>query len=81
MINPENGAQENAKVLISSLAKLEQQLRSGKIENRFRGASEKERYDILELLEKLMELGELADEAASRLIFRGMTPFLEKNGK
>ena len=47
-------------------------IRSGALEEKFKCSSEANRYEILELLEKLMELGELADECATRLIYRGL---------
>lgn len=57
---------------IHQLNEFEEYIRSGKLEAAFRQAGEYERGEILELLEKLMDVAELADEAATRLIFRGI---------
>ena len=46
-------------------------IRTGALEDKFKFSSEAGRGEILELLEKLMDLGELADECATRLIYRG----------
>lgn len=48
-------------------------IKSGELEKNFRLAGEIERGEILELLEKLMDVADLADQAATRLIFRGLT--------
>lgn len=47
-------------------------LRSGRLEEDFKKAGEIGRGEILELLERVMDAGELADEVATRLIFRGL---------
>lgn len=57
---------------IDQLEEMENHIRSGQLEKEFRESGETQRYYILELLEKLMDVAELADEAATRLIFRGI---------
>ena len=53
------------------LLKLEEDLKSGAMEDAFLYSPEERRMEILEFLEKLMDVAELADEVATRLIFRG----------
>lgn len=52
------------------LLELEQYLRSGHCLEDFLYSPEERRHEMLEFLEKLMELGELADETATKIIFR-----------
>lgn len=59
---------------LEQLNEFEKLIRSGRLEAEFRCGSEEERLKTLELLEKLMDVAELADEAATRLIFRGIPP-------
>ena len=61
---------------IEELQELENYLRSGELEKDFHDGCENDRHYLLELLEKLMDMGELADEAATRLIYRGLNPGL-----
>ena len=53
------------------LVEFENAIKSGKLEDCFRNGTEEGRYQILGLLEKFMDVAELADEAATRMIFRG----------
>ena len=57
----------NAKYIVV----LEEYVKSGKLEEDCKGAVEERRGEILEFLEKLMDLGELADETATHIIFKG----------
>lgn len=52
------------------LLELESYLSSGDFIDNFLCSPEERRYEMLEFLEKLMELGELADESATKIIFR-----------
>lgn len=52
------------------LAELERYMRSADFTEDFFCSSEERRGEILEFMEKLMELGELADEIATKIIFR-----------
>ena len=61
---------------MEELQELENYLRSGELEKDFHDGCENDRHYLLELLEKLMDIGELADEAATRLIYRGLNPGL-----
>lgn len=64
---------------IEQLEEMEKYIRSGDLEEEFKNGGESYRHYLLELLEKIMDLGELADEAATRLIFRGL-PFPPPDG-
>lgn len=57
---------------MEELDKFEKMLKSGKIEADFNYGDEKERGEILELLEKIMDVADVADEVATKLIFRGL---------
>ena len=57
---------------IQDLEELERYIRSGELENDFKDGCEHDRHYLLELLEKLMDVADLADETATRLIFRGL---------
>lgn len=58
------------KIYIKELDHLENYIGSGKLEEDFKYGDEETRYKILELLEKVMDVAEQADEIATRLIFR-----------
>lgn len=66
---------------LQELTELENYIRSGKLEKDFHDGCENDRQYLLELMEKLMVLGELADEAATRLIYRGLNPVLNPASK
>ena len=46
-------------------------MRSGELEKDFADGCEHDRYYLLEMLEKLMDMGDLADEVSTRVIFKG----------
>lgn len=52
------------------LLELEEYIGSGTLTDDFMWSSEERRLEILAFLEKLMDLGELADEVATKIIFR-----------
>ena len=52
------------------LLELEEYILSGNLKEDFGYSPEERRLEMLEFLEKLMDLGELADEAATKIIFR-----------
>lgn len=52
------------------LLELEEYIGSGCFSEDFFCSPEERRLEMLGFLEKLMELGELADEAATKIIFR-----------
>lgn len=54
----------------SYLTELEGYLSSGEFTEDFQYSPEERRLEMLEFLEKLMDLGELADETATKIIFR-----------
>ncbi|MBO4300436.1 MAG: hypothetical protein J5861_02420 [Desulfovibrio sp.] len=56
---------------VKDLEELENYIRSGELETDFKDGCEHDRHYLLELLEKLMDVADLADEAATRVIFRG----------
>lgn len=46
-------------------------MKSGAMEQDFKDGCENDRFYLLNLLEKFMDVAELADETATKLIFRG----------
>lgn len=46
-------------------------MQSGEMEKDFKDGCEHDRHYLLNLLEKFMDVADLADETATRLIFRG----------
>lgn len=57
---------------VKDLEELESYMRTGQLEADFKDGCENDRFYLLELLEKLMDVAELADATATRLIFRGL---------
>lgn len=57
---------------VNDLEELETYMRSGELEADFKDGCENDRFYLLDLLEKLMDVAELADATATRLIFRGL---------
>lgn len=57
-------------ISMQDLAEFEEAIKSGRLEECFKNGTEESRYQILGLLEKFMDAAELADEAATRMIFR-----------
>ena len=53
------------------IAELGEYLSSGNLAEDFKWSVEERRGEILEFLEKLMDLGELADATATKIIFKG----------
>ena len=53
------------------LEELEDYMKSGNLEEDFKWSTEERRQELLEFLEKLMDLGELADATATAVIFKG----------
>ncbi|ACS81763.1 hypothetical protein [Maridesulfovibrio salexigens] len=53
------------------LEKLEKYMTSGDMKFEFDNGTEEKRFEILEFLEKLMDVAEIADEHATKLIFKG----------
>ena len=53
------------------LEELEEYMKSGNLEEDFKWSTEERRQELLEFLEKLMDLGELADATATAVIFKG----------
>ena len=53
------------------LEELEEYMKSGQMEEDFKWSTEERREEMLEFLEKLMDLGELADQTATAIIFKG----------
>ncbi|EPR37516.1 hypothetical protein dsx2_0862 [Desulfovibrio sp. X2] len=52
------------------LTRIREYMESGRLEAEFADASEERRYAILDFLEQLMDLAELADKTATRVIFK-----------
>ena len=53
------------------ITELQEYLKSGDLAEDFKWSVEERRGEILEFLEMLMDLGELADETATKIIFKG----------
>lgn len=49
---------------------LKEYLNSGQLAEDFEYSPEERRYEILDFLERLMELGEISDEIATKIIFK-----------
>ena len=56
---------------LAYLQKLEEYMRSGQMEEDFLWSAEGRRHEMLEFLEKLMDIADMADETATKMIFRG----------
>ena len=52
------------------LLELEEYLTSGRLAEDFMESSERRRHEMLEFLEKFMDVAELADEVVTQIIFR-----------
>ena len=53
------------------LEELENYMKSGNMEEDFTWSAEERRQEMLEFLDKLMDLGDLADQTATNIIFKG----------
>lgn len=73
--------QEEKMLTMQELGEFEEYIKSGQLERDFKYSPEDRRVEILELLEKMMDVAELADEAATRLIFRGIPPLGREPGE
>ena len=56
---------------IKYLLALDEYMRSGNMAEDFKWSAEERRIEMLVFLEKLMDLGELADKTATAIIFKG----------
>lgn len=63
---------DDLKIMLSEkyLSELEDYIKSGNLEEDFEYSSEERRVEILDYLERLMDLAEIADETATRIIFK-----------
>ncbi len=52
------------------MQELREYLNSGRLAEDFEYSAEERRYEILDFLEQLMDLGELADDVATKIIFK-----------
>ncbi|MEF8823976.1 MAG: hypothetical protein V5B78_07050 [Desulfohalobiaceae bacterium] len=52
------------------ITQLKEYIQSGQLAEDFEHSPEERRYEILDFMEMLMELGEVADEAATGIIFK-----------
>ncbi|MCH5276278.1 MAG: hypothetical protein J1E80_00420 [Desulfovibrionaceae bacterium] len=53
------------------LKEIETYMKSGEMEKDFTWSVEERRHEMLDFLDKLMDLGELADQTATAIIFKG----------
>ncbi|ABB39089.1 hypothetical protein Dde_2292 [Oleidesulfovibrio alaskensis G20] len=67
----------------SYLEKLEEYMKSGRMAEDFEYSPEERRYEILEFLERFMDVAELADKTATKLIFKNsqLGAFFEDNAQ
>ena len=65
---------------VKDLEEFENYMRSGELETDFKDGCENDRYYLLELLEKFMDVAELADETATKVVFRGQIGLLAGAG-
>jgi hypothetical protein len=63
--------EEPAVLDIAYLNKIEAYIASGDLAQDFECSPEERRIEMLEFLEKLMDLGEAADKVATEVIFKG----------
>ena len=65
------------------IEELKDYLKSGELEENFKWSVEERREESLGFLELLMDLGELADETATKIIFKGQLGMLmpQKDGQ
>lgn len=68
-------------ITVAQLEDFEKYLKSRQVEDDFRFGTEQERLDLLELLEKFMDVADVADALATKLIFRGRMPVGNQNGE
>jgi hypothetical protein len=68
--NDPNGRGDRVILNEQYILELKQYLGSGDLEEDFEHSAEDRRLEMLDFLEKLMELGEAADETATRIIFK-----------
>ena len=61
---------------VQDLEELEKYMTSGELERDFNDGCEHDRFYLLELLEKLMDVAEVADAAATKIIFKGKLDML-----
>ncbi len=54
------------------LLELEEYLTSGNLEEDFQWSVEERRHEILEFMDKFMDVAELVDETATKIIFKGL---------
>ena len=59
-------------ITISHVEEFIEYMKSGRLEKDFRESGEFQRKEMLELLEQVMDAGEIANETATRIIFRGL---------
>lgn len=55
---------------LTYLTALEERLKSGEMATDFKFGTEESKENILELLQKVMDVADLADEAATKMIFK-----------
>ncbi len=66
----QDGNTECLMLTMEDLQKFAELMSSGELEEQFHYSSRDRQYEILDLLEKLMDVAEIADATATRLIFK-----------
>lgn len=72
LVRPHAG--ETRMLSLADIQQFEEYIKSGELEREFRNGPEEKRLELLELLEGVMNVADMADEVATRLIFRGSSP-------
>ena len=80
MLGVSGGYRRTTMLTVKDLEEFENYMRSGELETDFKDGCENDRYYLLELLEKFMDVAELADETATKVIFRGQIGLLAGAG-
>lgn len=73
MINISKFIDEANMLTITGMNEFIEYMKSGQLEKDFFESGEFQKGEILELLEKIMDAGDVADEIATKLIYRGIT--------
>ncbi len=66
---------------LAYLREIEELFASEQLTDQFEYGSEEQRYEILDFLEKLIELGEASDVLASKLLLKNILPGLGAAGR
>lgn len=69
---PKTAQRRSQMLTVSEIDEFLEQVRSGQFEKEFREGGKFKKEEMLELLEKIMDAADMADEIATKLIYRGL---------